>query len=562
MPVCKEGIPFSLVPVPSDWGNNEATSNTGGRRMKNTNFSKHLLWAFLLSLPIAALYVAHFVNWAKVPGVPTGFLQYDMAYYIANARQYMDGEHTWLFYANPYDFHNSPSIYFQPLILLLGGLQFFVPTLPALSFVFLGGLCTITSFYMLSRLVEAVYQPPNDHLHALMIVTLAWGGGCLALLGTLGSLARGIQADPFFIDPEKGMWFLNLGRNFIYPTEAFYHLLVITLFLAVFRRKKYLVLGLAWILALSHPFTGFQYSLIVLGWALLESYFVNSKLFTRYEVLAYTTPVVFCVLYYLNFLPQFESHHSLMQQWSLDWSIKLPTIIGAYSLVGILALYRCRTKEKFADCFADPFNRFLGVCFLVSFILANHEALISPRQPIHFTRGHIWTPLCLLGLPVLAELWKKWRQKRFVLVLAIAGWLGLVFSDNVTFFIYKCTQPLGIYLTDSQRKLHTFLSEEAPDRPIILSENSWVGYLGAVYSPARPYWGHPFNTPDFIRKRDEATQFFQAGTIPLDLRDINFWVVTQQYSGRLQQDPRFHKIYVADEINVFEYLKQGSTSPQ
>ncbi len=523
---------------------------------------RHFLWAFLLSLPIAALYAAHFVNWTKIPGEPTGFLQYDMAYYIANARQYMDGEHVGLFYANPFDFQDSPSIYFQPLILLLGGLQFFVPTLPALSFVLLGGLCTITSFYVLSRLVEAVYEPPEGHLYALMVVTLGWGGGCLALLGTLGSLALGQKADPFFIDPEHGMWFLNLGRNFTYPTEAFYHLLAITLLLAVFRRKKYLVLGMAWMLALSHPFTGFQYSLIILGWALLESWFVNSNLFTRREVLAYTTPIIYCVMYYLNFLPQFESHRSLMQQWSLDWTIKLPTIIGAYGLVGILVLYRCRTKEKFAVCFADPFNRFLGVCFLVSSMLANHEALFTPRQPIHFTRGHIWMPLCLLGLPVLAEMWNKWRKKRIILMLAVAGWLGLLLADNATFFYSKYTQPLGIYISESQHKLHTFLSEEASGHPVILSESDWIGYLAAVYSPARPYWGHRFNTPDYVQKREAIANFFLEGKIPSDLNDPNFLVVTQLGSERLRQDPRFREVFVADKVHVFEYLKQGSIRSQ
>ena len=37
-------------------------------------------------------------------------------------------------------------------------------------------------------------------------------------------------------DPARGWWMLNLGRNFIYPTESLYHALVLGIALCVSRR--------------------------------------------------------------------------------------------------------------------------------------------------------------------------------------------------------------------------------------------------------------------------------------------------------------------------------------
>jgi hypothetical protein len=54
--------------------------------------------------------------------VPTAFIQYDLPYYLANGRQsFVRGFH--LAYGKPYASYDTPSIYFQPHIFLLGLLQ-------------------------------------------------------------------------------------------------------------------------------------------------------------------------------------------------------------------------------------------------------------------------------------------------------------------------------------------------------------------------------------------------------------------------------------------------------
>ncbi len=519
---------------------------------------KHLFRAMLLSLPLMFVYLVHFG--IDSDSAPTGFIQADMPYYVANARQYLDGEHTGIWYANPYDADpDPPRVYFQPLIGLVGLLLYLAPGMPAIPFLVLGGIFTVAAFYLLSRLVEKILPQPSGRLHDLVLVSLAWGGGVLALLGALSSIASGQAIDPFRYDPERGLWFLNLGRNFIYPTEACYHFLVILLLLAVARRSKGWVLGLTWVLVVSHPYTGLQYALIVISWAILERQFVHSEELTWRDVGFFATPACFGFAYYLLWLPTFPSHRVLMEQWSLDWSIKAPTIVGAYGIVGMLALYRCRTLERAAACFRSPFNRFLLVSFFVSFVLANHEAFFSPRQPIHFTRGHIWLPLALLGFPVLAEFWQKWDHRPALRTLAAVVWCGVMLFDNTVFFAdWYRQRPQGIYLSDSQRDVLAFLQADQAS-PIVLSENRRLSYLSAVYSSARPYLGHYFNTPNAPQKEAWLETFFAEGIIPPDLRGRDFWVLTEQHQDRLRSDQRCRELFDADGLHVFLFQQADAS---
>src|SRR5579862_1382123 len=54
--------------------------------------------------------------------VPTGFIQEDMPYYMANAREHFDQGFQWT-YGNPYAGYNTPANYFQPHIFVLGCLE-------------------------------------------------------------------------------------------------------------------------------------------------------------------------------------------------------------------------------------------------------------------------------------------------------------------------------------------------------------------------------------------------------------------------------------------------------
>src|SRR5580698_3872962 len=82
--------------------------------------STRIYWAALLLslpalLPLAGAIVVPYLH----NMVPTGFIEYDMPFYMANARaQFSQGFH--LLYGNPFAGYDTPAIYFQPQILLLG----------------------------------------------------------------------------------------------------------------------------------------------------------------------------------------------------------------------------------------------------------------------------------------------------------------------------------------------------------------------------------------------------------------------------------------------------------
>ena len=69
--------------------------------VKNGNGRSELFkWLFCLALltPVLLFYACHFCGRPN----PTGFIQYDMPYYMANAREYFDRGGFRLFYSNPF----------------------------------------------------------------------------------------------------------------------------------------------------------------------------------------------------------------------------------------------------------------------------------------------------------------------------------------------------------------------------------------------------------------------------------------------------------------------------
>src|SRR5262245_57045685 len=111
-------------------------------------------WAIgaLLLLPIYLLYLAHFTN-NVASG--TGFLAYDMPYYMADARCYFDAGHFTLAYGLPFSTDpNTPHIYFQPLTLALGVLWKLTGSDPGVLFTVAGLIFAICS----ARVIIALYD--------------------------------------------------------------------------------------------------------------------------------------------------------------------------------------------------------------------------------------------------------------------------------------------------------------------------------------------------------------------------------------------------------------------
>ncbi|MBU0986524.1 MAG: hypothetical protein KKH68_04645 [Proteobacteria bacterium] len=488
--------------------------------MGKTKFSSTLKpWviSLLLLSPAAGLYISHFSFGAVDPNKPaTGFIQYDMAYYMANAREHSDSGDFTLTYGNPFSaFSQTPKIYFQPLILILGVIWFITKADPGLIFVTFGFFAAFFCVRVSLTLYRELFGLDSTS-KIIGLICFVWGGGILCVLGgSYGVITgKGIQT-LFRFDPFDGWWFLNYGRNLIYPTEAFYHLIVFGGVLFLFKRRFAWAFAMFLCLSMSHPFTGLQFILVVLTWSCLERFYFKSGYITANVVCLSGILLLAHLSYYLLFLPVSQEHASVMSQWSLPWTLRVENMNGAYLLVGGLALWRIRRPCLAAEVFSSPQNRLLLVWFLVSLLLANHEFAFDPVQPLHFTRGYVWIPLFLLGAPSLISLLDyltsnlKSDHARYATILIL-----LFFNaDNAIWFTFQVHKPTGIYLRPDSQELLTWLRRwpRLEQESVLISNDAEFSYMAMVYTPMRSWYSHWSCTPFAKDRAGDIELFFKDG---------------------------------------------------
>lgn len=443
---------------------------------------------------------------------PTGFIQYDNVAYVAYARQYLDADHFHLQYSNPFNDGFYPPPYFQTqtmffaLLLKLG-------VAPGSILVPFTLICAFICFRLLIALYDAVF--PQAPYRRFTLWLFAWGGGLLTLAGVLAHFflhrTGPLSADLFLVDPDYGWWGLNFGRSLFFSCEAYYHALFLGCVLALVKRNWGMALGLMAVLSLSHPFTGLELLVIVCLWCVVE-FIASRKELPWWFLAGAPLLLLFHLWFYLYYLNTFPDHASVSKQYSVNWRLGWYRMVPAYCFVGALAL-TALYHQKFKAFFSQRTNRLFTCWFIGAFLLANHELFVAPRQPIHFTRGYIWTSLFFLGLPALHWLNRQLdlRFGRIGLVLIACLllmdnflWIG----DNV---ISKADQPYPTYVGTEQQKVLEMLDTESTNNTLIVSGDETIAYLSTVYTSAYPWYSHPFTTPFVDRKRAAQRLFFSQG---------------------------------------------------
>ena len=496
--------------------------------------SSALRWAASLALllPVIVLYLC---ECARGDGRSfTGFIQYDQPSYMADAQAFFDGGFH-LFYGNPFSPDpDTPRIYFQADLFVLGALQKVTgwdPGVVYLLFGFFAGLVCIRIAMELYEEVAGLRSPAQW----LGLVLFIWGGGILALMGLIDCLVTGGSAATFFpglfaFDPAAGWWFLNLGRNLIFPTEAYYHALALGLILVTMRRQYRAALALGFLFVLSHPFTGLQFLLIVTVWAGFEAVVLRNRDVPFLFAGTMGCLLVVHLLYYAVFLSLFPEHRVVVAQWALAWNVSAATALGADILVGAAAIWAMRSWTLTRQLFDRPANRLLATWFLVSFILAHHDLFVTAHQPIHFARGYTWAALFLLGSgPIVRLLETAWTQVGAVsrwAVMALILTVGL--SDNLAWFGWQATtavsgnwaeiwSPGGPFaLGASDRDLFRWLMRRPEPHTELLvaaDPDSTVPYLGTVYTNYRGWYTHLGSTPYAAARRQEVLGFVGSGAV-------------------------------------------------
>jgi hypothetical protein len=544
-----------------------------------------------LLLPVVGLYAAHYAHGWAAGDVPTGFIQYDMAGYMAAAREHFDGGRFTLTYGNPASASpDAPRIYFQPMTLLLGVLVRLTGEDPGAVFVAFG----LAAGLVAVRLAIAVFEELvglDSPMKKLALACFVWGGGLLAASGALFGLITGrpVAESLWRFDPNEGWWFLNLGRNLIYPTEALYHALALGCLLALLRRRFVAATLLLAVLSASHPFTGIQVIGIVVVWMILERVF-GWRQPTRVPLWALAAVLLLGaahVGYYLVYLPRFEEHAVLVEQWRLPAVLRLENMLPAYALVGALAVWRCRRWALCRKVFSDPRNRLLGIWFAVSFLLANHEWFLTAHQPLHFTRGYLWMPLFLLGAPVLVGLLGRKEGKRegekgeggkggekkkegFDRDAAIGGsgrrlrpgalvLVAVLLMDNAVWFAVHSARPMGsMYLECDERRLLTWIGRDAPADTLLLADPPLLAYLATVYAPHRAWYSHWANTPHAEQRKDDLRKFLETGAAPEGWKGRSVLILSSDrgelrslFEPASERRPALRPIYREETVTVW-----------
>jgi hypothetical protein len=507
------------------------------------------LWSLVAAMPFLSVYGMHFTYSA---GWPSGFLGYDQPYYLANGRAIFERGNG-ITYPNPFDAaETSPAIYFHWLIWLLGfgvvklgvdpGRLFLAAHLVAAV------LCARATWALVSFCANGSRWP------AVLYLWTMWGGGVFAFSAMIANLTgtRPALDDLLRHDPSSGWWFLNWGRNLVYPAESVYHALMATVWLAVLRERWPVALCAAASLAATHPFSGLQVLLILTVWCTVS--WVLQRL---HRVPLWFTVGVVCLFgmflsYNFIFLRMFEQHRLLMRDWSVKWTLDLPAMWRAYLPVGALAALRIWKDRR-------QLNRnvwFLLTCWATSLLLANHDWFVRPVQPLHFTRGYVWTPLCLLGLPVLNDSlqWLHRTRQRLLygLVPAILAAM-LALSDNASFVwqYWRNRGEYGVFLTAGEQDIFRQMVERDLCG-VLLPPNPRLGYLAAVYTRARPYLGHLFNTPDFYDRQRQMMEWFATDRAGPWFSTVDFVLIRRDATGQHATLHPWRQVAANEEWTLYE----------
>jgi hypothetical protein len=502
------------------------------------------LLAAVAFLPMALVYLLHYVC---VPAgySPTGFLQYDQASYMANARAVF--EHGFaLTYGVPFSpFDDTPRIYFQPIAVLLGAIWAITDWSPGVIYVGLGVIAGVAMFRVALTLATCFDGGPRDGAAWLARVALLWGGGISVLLGVplywLGPmLGSTVWQAAFALDFGDGYWFLNLGRNVYYAIEAANHVLFLGCIVLLLNRRYAAAFVVMVVQATNHPITGVELICVVGAFAVLEQASRRPDAPPRWFVWATVVLLVAHLGYWLIALGVLSpEQRAIEQQWTrpdlIDgWSLSARDNIVAYlPVMTLAALCLLRRLARPDACDGRTWHwpnalphalqqrsvRLALVWFCVAFALANHEVFMPARQPVHFTRGYVWTPLALLALPLLGDMfrWTASLRRRALGITVASLVLGVAVLDNATWFARQYrdlaahTDSNALLLRDDQcAVLKRLAAPDMADR-LVLAEDPLMGYFATVYTGLRAWRSHDFNTPFVGLRQAELDRFFADG---------------------------------------------------
>jgi hypothetical protein len=512
-------------------------------------------WALLAVLPFLLVPASHFACFAASA---TGFVNYDQVYIAAYGREIFERGNG-IVYPNAFDpAPDAPVVYFHWLMWLLGFGIHVLALDPGYSYLALG----VASAVLCGRLTLALvdWRLPRPAFRPVLLLGAMWGGG-LSTAGALAShLRTGGPFEPFTFDPAHGWWFLNWGRNVVFTTEAVYHALVATLWLAVLRHRWGTALVAAAAICSTHPWTAVQVVPMLLAWAAVKRVRFPRPPMPWWFALGIAIACAGTASYYV-FLGSIPQHQPLAMQGRIPWGIDGLSVAYAYLpllLLAVVQLWRRRDS-------LDETTAFLALSAAVSFVLMKQDLLIGAvHMPVHFTRGYLWLALYLLGLPLLQDVFRAVRRRNGGWRVALVALLALFVTDNAVFLAHgagRCfAAAIPVVLAPRERDLFARMDGLGLDG-VFLCEDARLGYLSAAYTAVRPYVGHRFLTPEFDVRAARLAAWFRSGEAGPWFDEVDLVLFRRSRMPSWFDTAWWSEIVTNDEWRLFRRVRRAATSP-
>ena len=162
---------------------------------------------------------------------------------------------------------------------------------------------------MVVKILDHVF--PHYKYLGLVALLFTWGGGLTSVTGLLintvfPSDEYGDWFDGMYLaDPAGGWWGLNWGRTLFIPLEAWYHFIFLVNIYLVLKQKWAAGLFCTLFLSISHPFTGIEFLLIIIGWVVLEKIINRRNSIPPWYLATLIAIALFHAWYYLIYLASF-----------------------------------------------------------------------------------------------------------------------------------------------------------------------------------------------------------------------------------------------------------------
>jgi hypothetical protein len=241
----------------------------------------------------------------------------------------------------------------------------------------------------------------------------------------------------------------------------------------------------------------------------------------------------------------------------LAWEIGYRSMIPAYVLVGVPAMVRLYREFREKRGW-ETSTKMLMAWFIATFLLANHELFMKPMQPVHFTRGYMWTPLFLLGWPVLGgwirSLGGIGRKAGTLRPALPALACGVFCLDNLVFIPWYATTftPLYRKLDASEKEIIDVLAREARREDLFVPPYAEFGTLALAEADCRSWLSNSHQTPYFHKRELEVAEFWATGAVPEEWNGRVLWLCSE-VSGEENREKMLRMVvgsFSRDEVKI------------